>query len=77
MGALDLQISGGNLVDLEMWGLLRRRRDNHHCFFTPHVTINIVGAHIVIIVTTITVRTIRTVTVIAMIFDNCMMSYLQ
>ena len=39
--ARDLQISAGNLVDLEMWPLLRSRPDNLHCCFTPHVTINI------------------------------------
>ena len=38
-GAGDLQISAGNLLDLEMWPLLRSRPDNLHCCFTPRVTI--------------------------------------
>ena len=48
--ARDLQISAGNLVDLEMWALLRGRPDNLHCCFTPHVTINIAITIVIIIV---------------------------
>ena len=48
--ARDLQISAGNLVDLEMWALLRGRPDNLHCCFTPHVTINIAIIIVIVII---------------------------